>query len=315
MNFTKGLVLVTLLTPLAFNTSCATHVTPQLPPVTLVLPKTNLSPTDYAFKRMQDSGISKAFIDLVKSQRFMSSTKKEESVHEKVLFLNIFGFLARMDYSTHYSKLAVKKTQNFRKLYWKTLLKAETSYQVSSKTIASLLWVETQFGKHTGSIPMIEVYFNLLQADHPSVAQTTLQELDHRKAAALQTNANYTERTLEEKVVERSIKKSAWALQQLKSLDKMNQKGFKDLDKVKASYAGAFGLCQFIPTAYLEHSVSNTESSPDLYNMKDAILSVAKFLKDSGWDAQKPDTQTAALFEYNHAKGYGEVIQRIAAEQ
>ena len=99
MNFTKGLVLVTLLTPLAFNTSCATHVTPQLPPVTLVLPKTNLSPTDYAFKRMQDSGISKAFIDLVKSQRFMSSTKKEESVHEKVLFLNIFGFLARMDYS------------------------------------------------------------------------------------------------------------------------------------------------------------------------------------------------------------------------
>ena len=314
MNFTKGLVLLSFVLNLILSSSCATHTSSTLPPAIQSLPKTSFSPHDYAIQRMLDAGIQKSFVDVIQSQS-LSFDEKNSSLREKIIFLNIFGFLTKSDYATHYSARAVRKSREFIKKYSKTLALAEKQCHVSKEAIAALLWVETKFGKHTGSIPLIQVYFDLLQAAHPGIAQRTMLELDGRKSIALQSNPTYTERSLEEKVIERSIKKSAWALDQLKSVEKMNQKGVKNLFKIKASYAGAFGIPQFIPTTYLEHASSAAGSStlPDLYNMRDAIYSVAHFLKDYGWDEMKVESQTTALYEYNRAKGYGEVILKLAA--
>jgi membrane-bound lytic murein transglycosylase B len=292
--------------------SCATHSYTRNQEVLKTLPKTELSSVDYAYQRMLDAGISKKFADQVKA----SYLKKESdaSNRDKIVSLNIFGFLAHGNYSLHYSKSAVKKTKAFVHKYGKTLKLAEKRYHVSKESIAALLWVETKFGKYTGSYKLSDVYFSLLQASHPSVVAITLQELNDRKPAAIQANPKFTEEFLEQKVVDRSIQKSAWALDQLKAIDGLYLKGHDHLLNMKASYAGAFGFPQFIPTTYADYAISCNEQDADLYNMRDAILSVAHYLKEKGWDEKKPAAKSDALFEYNRSRDYGDVILKIAGE-
>ena len=55
---------------------------------------------------------------------------------------------------------------------------------------------------------------------------------------------------------------------------------------IHSSYAGAFGIPQFMPNSYRQFGVSyQKKRSPDLiYNNRDAILSIANFLNKKGWN-------------------------------
>jgi membrane-bound lytic murein transglycosylase B len=292
--------------------SCASQSKVRDSALLKALPQTQLIPADYAYDRMINAGISKEFADQIRSIYL-----KQENTYaqrEKIISLNVFGFLYRGDYSLHYSKVAVKKTRAFIRRYYKTLKQAEAKYGVSKESIAALMWVETKHGKYTGTFNLPSVYFSLLQADHPAVAAITLQELNNRKPAAIQSNPEFTEAVLEQKVIDRSVKKSAWALDQLKAIDGLFRKGQKHLLKTKASFAGAFGFPQFIPTTYADYAVSCNLAEPNLFNMRDAILSVAHYLSAKGWDEKKPNAKADSLFEYNRSRDYGTVILKIAAE-
>jgi membrane-bound lytic murein transglycosylase B len=295
-----------------FITSCASTSFARKADLMQALPKTALAPSDYAYQRMIDAGISKSFASQARTQFLKQELTRPE--REKIISLNIFGFLARGDYSLHYSKTAVKKTRAFVQHYYKTLSLAEKRYHVSKETIASLIWVETKYGKYTGTYPLPYVYFSLLQADHPTVTQLILQELNSRKPAALQANPTYTDSSLDQKVIDRSIKKSAWALEQLKAIDGLLLKDQKHLLTTKGSFAGAFGFPQFIPTTYADYAVSYSQHEPNLFSMRDTILSVAHYLNAKGWDESKPQAMSDALFEYNRIRDYGDVVMKIATE-
>ena len=276
------------------------------------LPTTTLSPGDYAHEKLIHAGVSHEFADLLHSR--YANFEKETDTREKVINLNIFGFLAHGDYSAHYSAYALQQTRKFIREYRKTLKLAENKYHVSKETISALLWVETKFGKHVGTFSLSQVYFSLLEASHPTVATQTLFELNNRKQAALQAHPEYIEKTLEDKVIERSIKKSDWALEQLKIMDQLYQFGMKEIVSTRSSYAGAFGYSQFIPKTYADFAVSEQHPHPDLFDMRDAILSVANYLNKKGWNQSDPKAQSDALFEYNRIRDYGDVIIKIAKE-
>jgi len=46
--------------------------------------------------------------------------------------------------------------------------------------------------------------------------------------------------------------------------------------------------------------------------MRDAILSVANYLKTNGWQTENVEARRAALFHYNRSEDYGNIIQKIA---
>lgn len=256
-------------------------------------------PKDHAVAKMRTEGFSESFIQLVLKTY-------DESTREKIVALNILGFVAKADYSAHMSPRAVKNCLDFKKKNRHTLVKAEKLYGVDPDVITSLLWVETKHGKLIGRYPVASVYFSLIQADHPEVIESSL------KALSLKVDEVTSEHTL--KVNERSQKKALWALGELKSLEGMHKSRAQDARKLRGSFAGAFGIPQFIPSSYAQWAKPSRgpAASPNLFRSEDAILSVAHYLKSNGWVASNPKSYQEALFHYNRSQGYVDVILKLA---
>jgi len=73
---------------------------------------------------------------------------------------------------------------------------------------------------------------------------------------------------------------------------------------IKGSYAGAFGLAQFMPTAFRQHSIDfNEDGHTNLFNSADAIGSIAKYFIERGkWKSGLP---VAMKTYYNKKRFYG----------
>ena len=258
----------------------------------------NPSADAFALEKVKSAGLQPWFVSLLQK----SDTKKRD----RIVGLNVLGFLEKADYSGHFNPIGLKKCKAFLKKYQKRLKQMELVYGIAPEAIASLLWVETKFGKDLGKFKTIEVYFNLLQADHPDVLKNTLSELTKRRPAGLEDDIK--------KAQERSVLKAEWALKELQSLEKMYSASPKKVRALKGSYSGAFGIPQFIPSSYLSWAQPKTKKrAPDLFKMEDAIQSVAFYLKSQGW-GKDPVQQKEALFHYNRSEGYVNVIQKISAE-
>ena len=101
---------------------------------------------------------------------------------------------------------------------------------------------------------------------------------------------------LDKKIESRAVKKAKWAVNELKSLAKIYKKGQMDILNIRGSWAGAFGLTQFLPSSYLRCAVDgNGDKKIDLYNVDDAIYSVANYLSLAGW-SNNPKDQRKAVY-------------------
>jgi len=60
--------------------------------------------------------------------------------------------------------------------------------------------------------------------------------------------------------------------------------------RLRGSWAGALGMPQFLPSAYLRHAVSASgAAAPDIWTSRaDSLASIANFLKQSGWEPSLP---------------------------
>jgi membrane-bound lytic murein transglycosylase B len=114
------------------------------------------------------------------------------------------------------------------------------------------------------------------------------------------------------KLAERCKQKSEWAASELKVLSSLHEKGKLNAFELRGSFAGAFGIPQFLPSSYEKYAVSDFRKKPNLFLISDAILSVGNFLKQNGWKADSADSQSSALYAYNRSKDYGAVIRQIA---
>ena len=311
-----------LLVAASLSSSCSTSRSYEKQTASALdsLPSTTLSSVDFAFATMVNAGVDNDFAKKIETQ-FLKE-KENAEIRDKIVSLNVLGFLSPGDYSKHYSLSAVKHIKGFLKKYRTVLSRAEKDFQVPRETVASLLWVETKHGKTMGNFSLPVVYFSLLQANHPMVAKNTLLELNRRRPASNSSSVNLSNEELQQKVIQRSINKSKWALEQIKILEQLSNKqalnqpgrsSSRSMLSIRSSFAGAFGCSQFIPSSYEKYAVSfSKKKTPNLFDMKDCIFSVANFLHKSGWDSQNPKAQSDALFEYNRIRDYGDVIQKLA---
>ena len=124
--------------------------------------------------------------------------------------------------------------------------KAKRMYGVPPEMISSILGVETFYGKNTGKFRVLDS-LSTLGFGYPQRGPFFQKELAYYLKLA---------------------KLNGWEVTQL-----------------KGSYAGAFGLPQFMPSSYLHYAVGSTSNlGPDLYNPNDAILSIANYFKKNGWE-------------------------------
>jgi membrane-bound lytic murein transglycosylase B len=150
----------------------------------------------------------------------------------------------------------------------------EALFGVEKEVLVAVYRVETYFGRYTGDYPV----FNSL---------LTLTVLENRR--------------------------SAWAEEEWIDLIVLSRdRGFDPL-AIKGSWAGAFGLCQFVPSAYLKYGVDgNGDGRVDLFNVVDALASIANYLKCNGWERGSPEKKKEAIYAYNHSNNYVKAVLAYA---
>jgi membrane-bound lytic murein transglycosylase B len=153
------------------------------------------------------------------------------------------------------------------------------------------------------------VFADLVQADRPEIIK------DLRKRGAFRFSKHPKARDLR-KIAARAAKKSKWAIGELKDLEKIyHARGDNSVFELRGSYAGAFGMSQFLPSSYRRMTVkSPTLRALNLDHADDAIRSVAIYLHDNGWREKITRTHVKALMNYNDSRDYADSILKLAAD-
>jgi membrane-bound lytic murein transglycosylase B len=205
------------------------------------------------------------------------------------------------NYKRFTKKTEIDKARAFCR-YWRTCLSTTMdTFGVDPGVIAAILLVETSLGKNLGRSPVLSVFASLL-----------LENSLHRDAFAKGLSGN----ARKDHYLKRLDDKATWARAELQALMVMNQKKSIDVCGLKGSYAGAFGIAQFLPTSYLKWAHSGKETRPpNLFYMPHAIMSVANFLKKHGWQTDLTDKEKrTVIWSYNRSNAYVDTVLVIAGK-
>ena len=72
-------------------------------------------------------------------------------------------------------------------------------------------------------------------------------------------------------------RRSSWAESELIEFLSICKEQTKDPLSIRGSWAGAFGICQFVPTSYSKFAVDgNNDGVVDLFDLNDAVASIAQ---------------------------------------
>ena len=203
------------------------------------------------------------------------------------------------DYQDFHSPYSLFLAQRFEKKWRKTLVQASKKFEVDPEAVVAILLVETGFGNVLGRYPVIGVFSSIL------VERETAKDrypIDLSLSESEQYYLNKLDR------------KAKWAKEELAALLELSQKNQKSPYHYKGSYAGAFGLPQFLPSSYLKWGYDSDKSgSVNLFRFPDSIYSTANYLKSHGWvKGLENQANHEAVYHYNRSQPYVETVLKIA---
>ncbi len=225
---------------------------------------------------------------------------------ENMLKVNVSGFIKKADYSHNYNAASLKSTREFYAQNQELLKRAQDSTGVPASVITSILWVETKFGKITGTHNVVSVYASLAAAGE--AANIDSNKASYRSTVFSQDSLVH----LDSMVESRAHRKARWAIDQLMALRDMQTRLPLSIFELKGSWAGAFGWSQFIPSSYLSWAIDgNNDGKVNLFDKEDAAFSVGNYLKVNGWTKERTK-QEGAVFHYNNSKDYVNCVLKLA---
>ncbi|MGB1383320.1 MAG: lytic murein transglycosylase B [Porticoccaceae bacterium] len=166
------------------------------------------------------------------------------------------------------SDLRIKRGVEFWQQHEVTLERAYKDYGVDPAIIVSILGVETNYGRNTGSFRVIDALSTLAFDYYHSIEK-------------------------------RESRKKFFTIQ-LENLFLLAREQNKDPLSLKGSYAGAMGWGQFMPDSYRDYAVDfDDDNHVDIWNNPtDAIGSIANFLYKKGkWKKDQPVATRAHIKE------------------
>jgi len=201
--------------------------------------------------------------------------------------------------------LSSKSIGTARKYIWNhyaDLLKAEIDFGVDMDVITAIMLVETRFGSYVGNRPVINILSTMAALENPKIRKAFWNKIPKKNRI---TKAEYEKK---------AVKKANWAYKELKAFIKYVLTEKIDPYSINGSYAGAMGLCQFMPSNIITLAKDgNKDGSINLFHHEDAIASIANYLKRYGW---KPgisrEEAGKVVYHYNHSKYYVNTILKVA---
>ena len=253
-------------------------------------------------KKLLKNGADTAFVYSLIAD---SKTKFDK----KYVKINVTGYLRKYDYSANYSPGSVKKSSKFLKENIDILKDSEKIYSIPKEIITAVIWIETRCGDYLGNNHVPSVFVSTALADRPEYIKMNKKEL--------YKNYNGTKdelKELENKIEKRAVKKANWALKELLALEKMYELSPVPVNQIKGSWAGAFGISQFLPSSYVNWAVDgNSDGIVNLFEVEDAIHSVANYLKTNGW-GKSDQEKRKAIYHYNNSSDYVDAVLILATK-
>ena len=207
------------------------------------------------------------------------------------------------DYRRFLQKKTIAETKRYLLKYQDVLKKVEKTYHVPKELIASILMVESNFGKNDGKYLVFSVYTSLASLMDQGVRRQVTRQAKKRG-----------EDVKAGRFKKRLSRKSKWGLKELKVLVRLGQQGKVDFLHLKGSWAGAFGMPQFIPSSFDAYGVDwNKDGKINLDDLPDAAASVANYLRKNGWKGSMTEKKAIRVIKfYNMSHPYATTILNLS---
>ncbi len=211
---------------------------------------------------------------------------------------NVKNKEVKRNYDNFLTPYSIRLANRFARK-WRTMLaKASRKFGVDREVLVAVLLVETGFGNILGRYPIVSVYSSIITENYKQ-HQCMLSRLKG---------------CLDTKSRARLNEKAKWAEKELRALIEISENFNGSLFHLKGSYAGAFGIPQFLPSSYLKWGYDSDRSgSVNLFLFPDAIYSTANYLKAHGWQkGLHSPVNRNVIWEYNHSRIYVDTIFKVA---
>jgi len=211
---------------------------------------------------------------------------------------------ATLNYAQFLEKYSVDRTISYLKTHHTTFDKMERHFGVSAPLVAAILSVETSCGRYMGSFKTVEILVTQAVSLEPAVYRQVIAHLPAEEKPNLDAG----------KIKKKLKTKSARAYRELKALLAFYKDQNRDPLTVKGSIEGAIGLPQFLPSNIKRYGFDgNGDGVIDLFQHKDAITSVASFLKAHKWREDRNYNQKKQIIrKYNPSGYYADTVLKLA---
>lgn len=201
-------------------------------------------------------------------------------------------------YNVVLQPLRIQEARKFHAQNRPLLYAIENTYGIPSEIIVGMLSLETRMGQNLGKQSALSTLASMAQCNDFNKISAALEDKSISK-----THHDYLTR--------RCQQKSNWAYRELKALIQYVEKNKIKMEGLKGSRYGAIGFCQFMPTNALRYGFDgNKDGRVDLFNMNDAIWSMANFIDQNGWKKQIGIRKS--LYQYNPSEKYVNTILAVA---
>jgi len=253
---------------------------------------------DYLGGRLEADGFDRALVE-----RLLADKRAE--ILKTTLTYAIVYKETKADYSGFLKADRLERARAFIEKKGDVLREAERQFQVPVEVTAAILMIESDFGNFRKLHRTFNVFATLVWADRAENFDTVRQHVLKRVPDAG-----------DEKIRKRAGRKGRWGYEQLVTLLRITEREGVDPFLMEGSWAGAFGMPQFIPTSYWDYAVDgNDDSRVDLFNADDAIFSIGNYLARFGWKSGlSEEEKKKVLRRYNNSGLYVDTVLAAAAE-
>lgn len=256
-------------------------------------------PSENRFQVLQSRLIADGF-DAGNISRLFQSDQVDFDVKGISLFFRHME--SKLNYDQFLSERNIERAQNYLHTHESAFQEAEKGFGVERQVIAAIILVETKLGHYLGD----RTVFNTLS----TMAALRDTEIREYFWSRLPEDRRLSRKDFEEK----ADRKSDWAYKELKAF--LTYAGRENIDPLTAtgSYAGAFGICQFLPSSLLAYGQDgNGDGRIDPFDHADAIASIARYLKNYGWHPGiQKEAAYKAVWYYNRSSYYVNTVLKVA---
>lgn len=179
----------------------------------------------------------------------------------------------------------------------------EKTLRVPAEVVTAILVIESQIGKNTGREMIAYRLSRLASANAPEnlTHNYKLQKKKHPRITFEQVKrrGRYLEHTF---------------LPEIPALLAIAKQNRVDPLSIKGSSAGAFGLPQFLPSAFIRYSRDGDKDGVvSLHNHQDALWSTANYLASFGFRSNIPlQEKRSIIWRYNKSKAYIDAVLKLS---